>query len=571
MNRRTFLKILAAAGIAPIMPQVSSLTTMYKSANAAIDYSSLNITASSVPSVMPQVINLFLYGGPSELAGNLSNIADINQNSQVKYTDFFSGITTAQGAAADGSITPGGFWGGNPNTTINNNDNRLGAGGDDMQFLVDNNHMSVYRTMMSRKNTSKSHRENILMSQKGSLDIEFSAGVGNKLASIIVNHGALFEENTRLAGGALINNVEELTMPFVSISDGNTRVFDKGDSAPLPGLFNGVSVNEFLRNPFTRNIDNLVSGVALTKEEKSALLDDLVAQAVAEDPRDYSEVIEPFQHRKELENAMATFESEFNPVTRSFPLPTMSGAPDTPDDIAANGGSATLMYPDTPVGRSLGAAVTLAVENPSTLFTMLGGSLGGWDDHNNGVDEYPERMRDVFQALRVAMMHIKYSDQSLPTNSTTNRTLINDLARPTNNIIINVFGDFGRRVNLNSSLGWDHGNNQNFYTLGGSQSGLRTPTGAGSNGLGKIVGTTVHTGDAGSNDQFTIPAASSYEFEPISVAANIFKYFGVVYPAEVNATTPDPLTASFDPDNSSVMLDPGSPPIDENPATNGGV
>ncbi len=543
MNRRTFLKILAAAGIAPIMPQVSSLTTMYKNASAAIDYSKVNINAGSVPSVMPQVINLFLYGGPSELAGNLTNIVDIEQNSQTKYTDFFPGIVAPQATATGGQVTPRGFWGSNDNGA--GSDAGLGAGGDDMEFLVNEKHMSVYRTMMSRKNTSQSHRENILKSQKGSLDIEASAGLGNKLASIISNYRGLYVGKS-LADGTVITDVEELNLPFVSILDGDTRVFDKGDSGDvLPLLFNGISVNEDLSNPFTRDISNLGTGSSpLTDEEESALLDDLVKQSLSESSKDFSEVIEAFELRGVLADRMSAFNSNFgvfHPLSES-------------QDINANGGT-TISYPDTGVGRSLQAAVTLAIENPSTLFITLGGAFGGWDDHNNGVDRYPRRMREVFEALRVAMMHIKYSDQSF------NTTPISGLSRNTNNIIINVFGDFGRRVNLNSSLGWNHGNNQNFYTLGGSAPGLRTA--AGSDALGKVVGTTVRVGDAGDDQQFTEPADGSYEFEPISVAANIFKHFGVDYPAEVNQTTPDPLTAVFDPDDPSVVIDPGSPPIDE--------
>ncbi len=268
-----------------------------------------------------------------------------------------------------------------------------------MEFLVDQGHMSVYRTMMSRKNTSQSHRENILMSQKGSLDIDFAPGMGNKLASIIANHRALYEANTTLAGGAAIADVEQLIMPFISISDGDTRIFDKGDSDPLPLLFNGISVNDDLSNPFTRNIDSL-SGGSLTPEEKSALLDDLANQTTAADPRDYTEVVEAFTQREELEQVMQVFST-------GFVLPTLPAS--DPDDIDANGGNSTLEYPDTGVGRSLQAAVTMAIENPSTLFITLGGAFGGWDDHNNGVDRYPARMRGVFEALRVAMMHIKYS------------------------------------------------------------------------------------------------------------------------------------------------------------------
>jgi len=35
-------------------------------------------------------------------------------------------------------------------------------------------------------------------------------------------------------------------------------------------------------------------------------------------------------------------------------------------------------------------------------------------------------------------------------------------------VSILVFGEFGRNVNLNNSLGWDHGNLQSLYILGGT-------------------------------------------------------------------------------------------------------
>lgn len=538
MNRRMFLKALASVCGASVIPQTFSLSSMYKQANAAIDYSSVNISASSVPAVMPQVINLFLYGGPSELAGNLSNIVDIEQNSQTKYTNFFPGILDAQAPTTNGSVTPRGFWG--SNDTGNGSDNGLGAGGDDMEFLVSQGHMSVYRTMMKRKNTSQSHRESILMSQKGSLDVDFASGFGHKLAAIISEHRALYQTNTTLAGGVAIPDVEKLVMPFVSILDGDTRIFDKDGSTTVPLLFNGISVNDDLSNPFSRGEPN----------GDASALETLAQQTSAQSNKDYSEVIEAFKLRKELADAIGVFDAADLNV-----LPALTDAA----DIAANGGSAILTYPNTAIGRTLRAAVTLDIENPGTLFTTLGGAFGGWDDHNNGVDQYPRRMREVFEALRVAMMHIKYSH-----NSTTQ---INGLIRPTDNIIINVFGEFGRRVNLNTSLGWNHGNNQNFYTLGGKRAGLRTVTGT--DALGNMVGTTVRVGDSGEDRQFTEPATNSYEFEPMSVAANIYKHFGVVAPAVIDDNNPDPLTMFEDPDNPGQILDPGSPPIDEDPTTNG--
>ncbi|MBE9564143.1 MAG: hypothetical protein IMF17_02780 [Proteobacteria bacterium] len=551
MNRRLFLKALAAVGGGAILPQTFSLSSMYKQANAAINYSAVNITASSVPPILPQIINVFLYGGPSELAGNLSNIADIEANSQSKYTDFFQGILDPQDVATDGLVTPSGFWGSNK-SGINNEADR-GAGGDDMQFLLDQGHMSVYRTMMKRKNTSQSHRESILMSQKGSLDIDFAPGFGFKLAGLISENRALFEANTTLADGTAIADVEKLVMPFVSISDGDTRIFDKDSSVTVPLLFGGISVDTELDNPFSRNIPN--PGADPAAEE--AALDAIVQQSVNESGKDYSEVLEAFKLRQELADAMGTFDGAFDTGGAGLNLPTLTDAA----DIAANGGNTALVYPNTSIGRIMRAAVTLSIENPGTLFTTLGGAFGGWDDHNNGVDRYPQRMRDVFAALRVAMLHIKYLHNAA--------TPINGLTRPTDNIIINVFGDFGRRVNLNTSLGWNHGNNQNFFTLGGARPGLRTA--AGVDAMGKVAGTTVRVGDAGADRQFTEPASGSYEFEPMSVASNIYKYFGVIHPAVIDENNPDPLTSSEDPENPGQLLDPGSPPIEEDPTKNGAV
>ena len=124
-------------------------------------------------------------------------------------------------------------------------------------------------------------------------------------------------------------------------------------------------------------------------------------------------------------------------------------------------------------------------------------------------------MSDLFEIMKIAMLHIKYF----------NGTTLNDgKYRTTNdNIVINMFGDFGRRVNLNTNQGWDHGNNQNLFTFGGAD--LR-PAGA----LGKVVGSTVRVGDPLTNNQVTEPAPDSYTAEPMSVAATVFSYFGVQKP-----------------------------------------
>jgi hypothetical protein len=90
--------------------------------------------------------------------------------------------------------------------------------------------------------------------------------------------------------------------------------------------------------------------------------------------------------------------------------------------------------------------------------------------------------------------------------------------------------------------------------------------------MGKIVGKTVRVGNAGEDGQYTAPDANSYEFEPMSVAANIYKYFGVDYvTTPISASNPDPLTSYEDPNNAGQFLDFGSPPIEEDPTKNGAV
>ena len=131
-------------------------------------------------------------------------------------------------------------------------------------------------------------------------------------------------------------------------------------------------------------------------------------------------------------------------------------------------------------------------------------------------------MNDLFEVMKAAMLHIKYTDVSKNAGAF---TTLDGNTRSTDNIVINMCGDFGRRVNLNGNQGWDHGNNQNFFTFGGA--GVRQ---GGAAALGKVVGTTVRVGDPGTNNQVTEPAPGSYEAEPMSVAATVYSYFGVQNP-----------------------------------------
>jgi uncharacterized protein (DUF1501 family) len=116
-------------------------------------------------------------------------------------------------------------------------------------------------------------------------------------------------------------------------------------------------------------------------------------------------------------------------------------------------------------------------------------------------------MRQLMEALEVAVKHLDAAAATLPVAT---------------RIYINVFGDFGRNVNLNAAGGWDHGNNQNLFTLGGR--------GINGRALGKVVGRTDRVGTAFENRQFTSPAAGSYQFEPFAIASTMYRYFGIQNP-----------------------------------------
>lgn len=498
MKRRAFIKSMGLGGASVYIPASITMSSLLNEAYAAgPDYSTVSYTQ---PAILPQVINIFLYGGPSELAANLTNMrpenGDLNAKSQVEYDTRVNGITRFL-TDNNGRISPRGFW--------------LGAGGAAMEFLVKKGHMTVYRTMNKRGENTQSHRQSIFMNQKGSLDIENSPGVGTRLAKIL---------ETQYASGNLNFDPGLLILPFVSF-EGETVFYAPDPDTPISALTLKPVTMRFsdgqFNNPYSRDANpNLSDMQSATMDNLVSTVEDAAAQAR------FSKVHNSFQIRKEMEQHLSDLGTSLGSA-----LPIVTDPDDQLDDVQDDNGTLRLVYPNNSFSNQIRAAVTLAIENPDTKFiTVSNGGLGGFDDHNNGVDNYPDRMENLFNSLRAAMKHIKYSNGTTP----------GGLARNTDNIIINVFGDFGRRANLNNSMGWDHGNCQVFYTLGGQA--LR-PTGA----LGKIVGRTMLTGQTKTNDQYMVPERLdnddpntwSYEFEPMSMASSIYRYFGVQNPEVLTA------------------------------------
>ncbi len=518
MKRRRFIKSMGALGATMAAPQIFTGKSFIKRAHALAPFPFPAPLSADVifPSVRPQVINIFMYGGPSELAGNLTNIDEITANSQNPYP---SGVVTTNDIAG-GKITPNGFWGEDDGVFDSDPRNHNGAGGGEMEAMLAEGHMSIYRTINRLKANTRAHRNSIHTSQKGALDFESSGGMGTKLALVLAHNSADFEAQYG-------KPVEELILPFASF-EGDTTALAVDSNNPLNILnLKGISLDTNLSNPYTRS----GNGNAM-----AAKIDALVEKMSPSNRTDrYTKVVEQFSNRAKLESLIDGFGAQLD-VTPIIP----TGA--TEDLGPANeygtiGGR--VQYPDNGFADRLKAAVTLALNNPDSLFIAVGtGGLGGWDDHDNSIPKYERRMRNLMKAMRAAMLHIQYAGDSRNATADAQGLIADAAGRQTDNIIINIHGDFGRNVNLNGSMGWDHGNNQNLYTFGGA---AVRPAGA----LGKVVGKTERIGTPGQNRQWTNPTDDSYQAEPMSIASSVYAYFGVQNP-EVLTSDPN-INPSGDP------------------------
>ncbi len=454
MRRRSFLKLAGAAGAGLLLP------LPWRRAAAAIP-SGLRYTRPA--GGLPKIIHVFLYGGPSELAGNLTNIVEIQQSSQYAYDSYL--VQEDGGVLSPGpSVTTNGFWG--PSTLGTDDDS---AGGDSMERLLASGDMTVYRTVNRVKDDNKGHGTSVSQDLAGNLSVD-APGMAATLGAVLA------------ANDAFGKPLDQLIMPVISF-DGDARVFGAGDLDVSLAL-QPMSLNPDFQNPYSRTRSEALP----VADPVNAQLDALAAQ-VSGRLAGVTKINEAFARRAGLDEFIATHFSRAA----------------VEDSLTALG----ITYPDTNFGSRLKAAVYLALNNEDTFFVNLGsGGLGGWDDHSEALREYPSRMRELMQALEAAVAHLGAAGTA--GNAAASR------------VYINVFGDFGRNVNLNASLGWDHGNNQNLFTLGGAAIAGRR--------LGKLVGRTQRIGTAFENRQFTSPTADSYQCEPFAIASTMYRYFGVENP-----------------------------------------
>ena len=393
-----------------------------------------------------QTIIIFMSGGASQLAGNISNIEEINKASQSNYS-YFRGLTK----------TANNCW--------------QEAGGTHMEKLMANGDMSLFRGCYSQvreRNNNKAHGVCTSQNQKGSFD-EDSAGIIANLAQVL-EANELVDENS--------------VMPFITFT-GESTFYIEGRT-PLNSYLKPVGIDENLNNPYGRYERDWRY---YTEEERRT--PDYNNRETGFDAALYAEMDTLAQNNNQNGKMKDAFGKrvKLNEFIESI---KESATPDLGDNA----------YPlNNQFSKKLETSIKILVKNRDTKIITVGtGGLGGWDDHNEARN-YVTRMESLFTSLSSAMAHIKAEGKE-------------------NQINIMVFSEFGRNVNLNSAKGWDHGNLQNLYVLGGK--GYFNHKG--------VVGETV-LGETGSiNRLYLKPKKGSYQFEPLSIASTLYKIYGIENP-----------------------------------------
>ncbi len=448
MERREFITLSLLAGSAIFLPSFSY--------TKELDLSHINFSSSLYQKNQAQTIIVFMYGGASQLAGNLTNIEEIKKASQNSY-EYFRELTP----------TTNNCW--------------KEAGGTHMEELLANGDMSLFRTCFSQvreEEENKAHGRCTSQNQRGSFEDE-SAGIISNLAEI-------------LASNALIN--QDTVMPFVTL-EGESIFYREGET-PLASYLKPVGINEELENPYSR--DSRIWFYYNEEERDSEHYNEADSQGgfdpilnttmdnLAQENNQEGKIKEAFKKRQPM--------ADFIDKITNTPTPDLG----------------EYAYPEhNHFAQQLETAIKILTANQDTkLITISTGGLGGWDDHDNA-KEYVSRMESLFASLKSAMAHLKTVEKEETIN-------------------IMVFSEFGRNVNLNASNGWDHGNLQNFYLLGGH--GYFKHQG--------IKGETMVEKTDKINRLYLKPKSDSYWFEPLSIASTLYKIYGIENPEYLTGDYP---------------------------------
>jgi len=429
MKRRNFIKLSLGASAGLFLPDFTYAEDL--------DLSKITFSADINRANNAQTIIIFLYGGASQLAGNLSNLTEIENASQNSYSYFSGGP----------ELTKNKCW--------------ESAGGVEIEKFLANGDMTLFRTCYSKVRDdrgSHEHLECIRENQRGSFDGK--EGMLTNLARILERNG-IVNQTTR--------------MPFVTF-DGDSEFYATGEK-PLSAYLRPIGLNTYAGDLYARE------GYG---EEEIALFAKL--DALAQQNNTEGKMKDVFSRRSEMRD----FVDSLSQI-------------ETPD-------LGEKAYPGDSFAEELEMAVKLLTHNPDTKVATLRvkSQFSQWDHDAGAFWPYFYGSHYLFETLESAMAHIKAEGKE-------------------QNINIMVFSEFGRDVNLNNAKGWNRGNLQNFYVLGGK--GYFKHKG--------VVGETVlDTTYKESHRLYLKPKPGSYWFEPMSIAATLYKIYGI--------ENPEVLTGGYD-------------------------
>lgn len=342
MNRRVFLKGMSLATMAALFPSLAYGST-------PVDLSQVQFNSTTYNNNKAQTIMIYLYGGASELGGNLSNLDEIQEKSQNKYNLDYLTKTTNN------------FW--------------SQAGGEAMERMLAAGEMNIFRTCYRQDHPTKSHGNCTAENQRGLLDIEdptYGAGMFTTLGKVLVNNAAVNSETI---------------LPFLTM-EGDSGLFATGPF-DVETFLRPAAMNEKLSNPYSRSLNyQLYShdewhSDPRPKETAISVEMDNLAQTM-----NHNQTIQnAFEKRAMLDTFMQEQQTK-----------------NIPEGIE---------YPNTTFGKKLKAAVNVLTGNPDTqVISLGGGGLGGWDDHSNAISSYSNRMTDLMESIEVALAHLKAVDKN---------------------------------------------------------------------------------------------------------------------------------------------------------------
>lgn len=342
IDRRTFLKGIGAAGMLPFLP-----ISVY---SQDLDYSSIQFDATQYENNNAQTIIVYLYGGPSELAGNMTQIEEIDKRSQNPYPLNDDRYIT---------LTQDSLW--------------SQAGGEAMQRMLDNGDLNLFRTCYRTVDDLKAHGECTSQAQRGT-DSASGAGIIANIAAILNHKGVLSEPTSTDDIGKSI--------PFVTMEGESTFFFE--DELSLESFLKPAAFGSDSNNPYTRN--GWITNHILNEDTNQTVGNFMDAIAQRFNPE--GKVKNAFERRALLEK----FTNEINSAS-------------LPDGVT---------YPDNNVfADRMETAMKLLVMNPDTKVVSMGSpGLGGWDDHSNAIDNYSRRMTQLMEAIEAAMSHMKAEDKN---------------------------------------------------------------------------------------------------------------------------------------------------------------